>query len=305
MKFLLLFIPFLIFPQARIAEGFALDKVTKKPIPYVNISIIDSQIGTSSNEDGSYSLQIKKEDLNKTVKLSSLGYKDTMFVVKSLLKLKALFLQSKVEQLDEVVISEKFEEEFLEINPIKKNEIVGGIGGMREHPYIFALYIPFDSLFSKTEYINKAKILLNKTSPLGGSQSMSSKFRFRMFAVGKDSLPENDLISKNIIVETTKKQRQVDIDLSELNLVFPREGVYVAIEWLYITTNAYKFSYTKKKSRKKYVETRYAPRISWIKRKGTTNNLAVYSSGTWYAMPIPSSKKNEYIVPAITLTLSN
>jgi len=42
-----------------------------------------------------------------------------------------------------------------------------------------------------------------------------------------------------------------------------------------------------------------------VKRKETKNDLAIYSRGRWYLVPIPAVKENEYLVPAISLTLSN
>ena len=215
MKVFFLLLPFLVFSQQHVARGVVLDKVTNKPIPYVNISILESTVGTSSNDDGSYTLKIKEEDLDKNIHLSSLGYKDTTLTVTTFAKLKTIFLNPLAEELDEVVISEKFEEEFLEINSIKKRDVISGFGGFKEHPYIFALYLPFKEDYSDLFFIDKAKVFLNKVNVLGGRKSMSSKFRFRMFSVGKDSLPDKDLISENIIVTTTKKQRDVEIDLSE------------------------------------------------------------------------------------------
>lgn len=305
MKFLFLLFPLFVLSQEQTAKGLILDKETNEPIPYVNILILESEIGTSSVEDGSYSLTIQDDNLNKVVKLSALGYKSSKIPVALFLNAGEVFLEPLVEQLDEVIVYKKFEEEFLEINPIKKKEVVGGLGGMKEHPHIYALHLPYDTLYSNTEYISKVKIFLNKTSLLGGSKSMASKFRLRIFTIGTDSLPESDLISKNIIVETSKKQREIEIDLSEFNLVFPEQGIFVGVEWLHIPANAYKFTYTKMNSKRKHIETRYAPRVSMVKRTGTKNNLAIYSIGKWYAVPIPSVKEDEYFIPAISLTLSN
>jgi len=109
MKFLLLLIPFLVCSQEQTAKGLVLDEDTKQPIPYVNISILESQIGTSSDYDGSYSLTIEAVDLEKEIKLSSLGYKDTTFLVSNFLKLETIKLKPIAEMLDEVLISDKFE----------------------------------------------------------------------------------------------------------------------------------------------------------------------------------------------------
>jgi len=303
MKFLLLLIPFLTFSQEQTAKGFVLDTETKIPIPYVNISIIKSKIGTSSDDDGSYILTIKDEDLSKSIKLSSLGYKDSTIVVSKFLNLDKVFLQPIAEELEEVVISEKFEEHFFEINPIRKKDIIGGFGGFKDHPYIFALYFPYQKTFNNTEYISIVKVFLNKKS--FAHKLMPSKFRLRLFSIGIDSLPDRDLLSKSLIIETSKKQRDVEIDLSEFNITFPEEGVFVALEWLHIPFNAYEFTYTKGKSKKKYTEIRYAPRLSWIKQKNSENYLVIYAIGRWIKQKIPYTSKDDFMIPAIFLTLSN
>ncbi|WP_400077796.1 carboxypeptidase-like regulatory domain-containing protein [Winogradskyella sp. R77965] len=305
MKFLFFLIPFVVFSQEKIAKGLVLDKVTKEPIPYVNISILDSQIGTSSDEDGNYSLTIEDADLNKRVNLSSLGYQDTTLVISKFLKIEKISLQPLVEQLDEVVISEKFENDFLEINPIRKKDILGGFGGFKNHPYIFALYIPFEVSYQKTEYLNQVKIHLNKKDL--GRKSMPSKSRLRLYSVGIDSFPGKDLITKSLIIETTKKQREVIVDVSEYDIVFPESGIFVALEWLHIPFNAYNFTYTKGKgiTKKKYTEIRYAPRLSWQKRKDEDYRLAVFTQGQWLQFKMPHVKENDYLIPAISLTLSN
>ncbi len=306
MRLLFLLFPILLFSQSQTAKGVVLDKETNAPVPYVNISILASQSGTSSDEDGTYTLEIKDDDLVKEIHMSSLGYRDTTIVASSFHNLKEVFLQPLVEQLNEVVVTEKFEQRFIEVNSIKKRELIGGFGGFKNHPYIFALYIPYKSIYKDTDYIDNVKVHLNKVNVFGQSKSMPSRFRFRMFTVGKDSLPGEDLISKNLIIETSKKQRIVEIDLSEYNFSMPKEGVYVAIEWLHIPFNAYEFSYTKGKViKKKIIETRYAPRLSWIKRKSIEDKLAVFALGRWIQMDIPLIKKDEYMIPAISLTLSN
>jgi len=64
------------FSQSKTAKGFVYDRVTNQPIPYVNLSVLESSNGTSSDVDGSYMLEIVEMDLNKNIHLSSLGYKD-------------------------------------------------------------------------------------------------------------------------------------------------------------------------------------------------------------------------------------
>ncbi|MAX72019.1 MAG: hypothetical protein CMC76_13140, partial [Flavobacteriaceae bacterium] len=142
------------FSQEKNAKGVVLDKETNAPIPYVNISILESTIGTSSDDDGSYSINIKEDDIDKKIHLSSLGYSDTMLTVSSFLKLKTIFLKPLIEELDEVVIAKKFEEKLLTIQPFEKKDLYGGFGSGKR-PWQLGLYFPYDSSYANTEYVKK------------------------------------------------------------------------------------------------------------------------------------------------------
>ena len=304
MKFLFLLIPFLAFSQEQVVKGFVLDAETKAPIPYVNISILDSQIGTSSDQDGSYLLNIKEKHLGKTIHISSLGYKDSMFNISSFLKLNKVLLTPLVEELDEVVISEKFKEQFLEINPIVKKDLYGGFG-MSKRPWEIALFFPNKDGYADTEYLHNVKVKLAKYYLM---KPRKSKFRVRVLSVSNDSLPERDLLSKSVIVEVEKKQRDVVIDLSEYDITFPENGLFIALEGLAIPYNAFKNNYTaidEDGNKKKIKEIAYAPRFGAILSDLDKYIVASYHNGKWWRHNITHPQKSKMFVPAISLTLSN
>ncbi len=298
MKFLLLIIPFLAFSQQQIAKGFVLDEKTKTPIPYVNISILKSQIGTSSHEDGSYHLEIFKEDVDKDIKLSSLGYKDSIISVSKLIKLKTIYLKPLIEELKEVIITNKFEEKFLEINSLSESDLCSGFGTSAKNPWIIASYFPFKDNYELTDYIKSVKFYF------GNFKNKKSKFRLRLYSVGLDGLPNRDLISKNIIVELKRKQKSVEIDLTDYSLIFPREGFFVAFEWLYIPYNTEKVTYVfENKKNKKGLK--YNPTFSGICQPTRGMKTAIYISGQWKDMTLNFFRKDKKLIPAISLILSN
>jgi hypothetical protein len=304
MKVLFLLFPFLVFSQQQVANGVVLDKVTNEPIPYVNISILESTVGTSSDDDGSYTLKIKEEDLDKNIHLSSLGYKDTTLTVTSFTKSKTIFLQPLVEELDEVVISEKFEEDFLEINKIKKNKLRGGYAAGSK-PWILALYFPYDDKYSKTEYLNSLKVYINRSSLI---KRYKSKFRIRIYEIDDEGMPGDDLLMDDLIVETTMKQKEAIIDLSEFNIVFPKDGLFIALEGLAIPYNAYEdvSTYVNKEGEKVTRQiVRYSPSFSATIEKKGEKKVVKFDNNTWYNFEVPLMEKNKTFVPAISLTLSN
>lgn len=304
MKFLFLFISIFSFAQEQVTKGIVLDKDTNNPIPYVNISILESQIGTSSDEDGSYNLIVSEKDFNRYVHLSSLGYKDTTLTVISFLKLKSILLKPSVEELNEVVISNKFENKFTEINKIKKKRLRGGYApGMK--PWILALHFPYDEKYSTTRYLKELTVYVNRSSFI---KKHKSKFRIRIYEVDDIGMPGEDLLTDDIVVETTKKQKEVLIDLSDNDIIFPATGLYVALEGLAIPFNAFDdmSTYVNAKGEKISREVvRYAPNFSATVEKKDKVKVVKYDNGEWYDFKVPLMEKNKTLVPAISLTLSN
>lgn len=300
MKFLIFLFPFFVLSQEQLAKGVVVDSDTDLPIPYVNISVLESEIGTSSDEEGNYTLTIENNNLHKNVKLSSLGYKDTTLLVSSFLKVSKLVLQPLNEQLDEVVISKKFEEKTLEINKITEDDLCQGFGSSFRNPWILALYFPFEEHYKNTEYLKSVRF------HFGNFKNNKAKFRLRLYTIGNDGLPQKDLLKENVIVTLKKKQKTVDIDVSDYAIIFPREGLYVAFEWLYIPFNEEEVTFHfGKNNKKKEKRIRHNPIISGICAEEGKYKMAAYISGEWKVHSSNKFQSDLKTVPAITLTLSN
>ncbi|MAB49538.1 MAG: hypothetical protein CMC05_13005 [Flavobacteriaceae bacterium] len=300
MKVFFLLFPFLVFSQQHVAKGVVLDKVTNEPIPYVNISILESRVGTSSDDDGSFSLEIKKEDINKVVRLSSLGYESSKITVSLFLKSEKIFLKPRTEVLEEVIITNKFEEKTNVINKIEDSDLCYGYGSLAESPWIMALYFPYNKDYKETEFLKSVKF------HFGNFKNKKAKFRLRLFTIGKDSLPDKDILKENVIVELKKKQKEAVVDISDYDILFPREGFYVAFEWLYIPYNAEEvtFYFTDKK-KKKEKRIKYQPTFSATCEDEGKYMVASYISGEWRFYAAKAYKSEKKAVPAISLTLSN
>ena len=55
--------------------GKILEQNSNNPIPYVNIGILNSQYGTISNSDGSFSIKIPDSHRKENLLFSAIGYK--------------------------------------------------------------------------------------------------------------------------------------------------------------------------------------------------------------------------------------
>jgi len=78
-RFLLIFLtvclPISLFPQEMlIIQGRVIDATGKQSLPFTQISILGSTIGTVSNEDGFFRLSVQGKHLHDTILISFLGY---------------------------------------------------------------------------------------------------------------------------------------------------------------------------------------------------------------------------------------
>lgn len=107
-------------------NGFVVDK-NNAPIPYAAIGISTKYIGTSSNEDGEFYLEISKNNLSDTLEISSMGYKTSKILVNEFLSLteKIIILEEDMVSLDEIEVKLIKPSKYVELafKNLKKNTV--------------------------------------------------------------------------------------------------------------------------------------------------------------------------------------
>ena len=105
-------------------EGVVLDK-TKLSIPYAAVGIPSKYIGTSSNEDGVFYLELSKSNLLDTLEVSSIGYLTSKILVKDFFALnkKIVTLEEDIVSLDEVRVLNPEEYVQLAFKNLKNNTV--------------------------------------------------------------------------------------------------------------------------------------------------------------------------------------
>jgi hypothetical protein len=109
-------------------KGIVVDEYDK-PIPYVNIWVENENIGTTSEEDGSFN--IDTNDKNKNLFFSIIGFEKKTVKVAEASK---VVLQSITNELDEVVIFNKKETKEIQIG-IVENTIFQAFDVCTQHRY--------------------------------------------------------------------------------------------------------------------------------------------------------------------------
>lgn len=89
-------------------EATVLDKDTKEPLPFTNVIIEGTSIGTITNEEGKFELTISEKYKSSAVLFSFVGYNNNRIPVKKLTDpSKKVYLKSATTSLDEIVVTAK------------------------------------------------------------------------------------------------------------------------------------------------------------------------------------------------------
>lgn len=297
---------FILFPLLLVAqvsaqdvlfEGEVFDSKTKEPIPYVNLSFLNTLKGASTDEEGYFYLDIPENLLANKVHISSLGYKDSIIIANQLYKSKIFNMVEESFELDEVVVSKDLGSSDV-LNPISSYSLTSGFTSSST-PWVLALYFP--NIGGQTKSVEKVTVFLKKDPKF--TQGLS-KFRMRIYDVNPFTKePNNDLVRKSLVLESNVENDYVSLDLSSLNIEIPKEGIYIGLEWLFVSYNWYRNVSIHPLTNKKTVEDRFAPTFSGLYVKNQNYRAMVYGMGKWTDFTVKSKNGNENFIPAISLKI--
>ncbi|WP_026463940.1 carboxypeptidase-like regulatory domain-containing protein [Adhaeribacter aquaticus] len=202
-----------------VISGEILNKNTREPVSYANLGIRNSNVGTISNENGSFSIAIPSGLTNDTLVFSAIGYERKQFPVGNFRSEKAftIYLEEKINLLSTVIITPGKEKK--KVFELGNKAILGGnletdttYAGRAISLLIENKGINFQGLLFPA-YLEKARLYILRNN------LKSFKFRVRVNEVdGLTGQPGNDLLQKSIVVQSSIKKGWLEFDLSELNL---------------------------------------------------------------------------------------
>lgn len=295
--FLFLFCAVTVAGQEVDFEGFIKDVDTKEPIPFVNISFLNTLVGTSTDEEGHFLLTIPEPVLQKQVHISSLGYKDTIVAAKTIFLKKGFYIKAEAMALDEVVLAEDFGNSKV-LNPISSYSITSGFDASST-PWILALYFP--NIGAAKKYLEKVTIFFRDKNEFTRDRA---KFRLRFFGVDPVTKePTVDLTRKSLVLEAVKGKEYTSIDIAAMKLKMPKEGVYVGLEWLFIPYNWYKKDDKDNITSKPRIEDRFAPTFGGVYTKNGNYKVYVYGMGAWRPFDVKARGNNQHFIPAVSLKI--
>lgn len=232
-----------LFAQITPFEGKILDQDTKAPVAYAHLSFKNSSIGVSTTEKGVFNLVVETKYLDSKVLISSLSYQDTLVSAKALLN-KPFYLKAKTETLEEVVIGEYDPKE------VTFGTLKGKKEGMlsKRNTTMVAQFIKNFNKNTKCDYIKNITFTFK--------ENWHSPANVRLRILSKDQnkgTPDQDLLTKNIIIDVFKSQKTYSMDLSEFYIQVPEDGFFIALEKLITPTNMTFIAEIKRSTYPKYV----------------------------------------------------
>lgn len=199
-----------------LVQGNVVD-TNKRPIPYVNIGILNSTVGTISNDDGSFSLDVPTDHQSDSLLFSALGYERKYLPVADARQSNhVVTLAEHVVYLNEVEVKTKGEaNKYFEVGNARSR------GGVLETDTIsagaaLAILINENTNpdFSFPVYLNKAQIRIFRNN------LPAFKMRVRFYEVDTvTNQPGNDLLQQSIVMESQMRNGWLEFDLAALDFV--------------------------------------------------------------------------------------
>ena len=270
-------------------KGIVVDE-SGKPIPYVNIWVENENIGTTSEENGEFSITASA---NKKLIFSILGFEKRIIIATDVsnVKLKAISFQ-----LEEVVIARRFETRKIEIGQINNSPFEAFDNG----PRIDVKFFPYNSSYKQTKFIKKVSILSD-------SRIDNATVKIHFYKVDSNGFPSDELLTKDFIVTLQKGVVRNGFDLTDLNLKMPKTGIFIGFEKLIIAKNKLEKTIVNSNTGKPTTQILYYPFVlyNYVER----DFLFTFSGGKWNRQTseksASASDKIKVYEPAINLVLTN
>lgn len=207
----------------------------KAPISFVNIGILDSDVGSISEEDGSFSISIPNQYQKARLLVSALGYKRISLAIDSARHFDNLtiLLEESILQLKPVTITGEhfkrkyqFGNEMSEGGSVYADTVTAGSA--------IALLIENKGNATKLKYTKfKYPALVEKVS-VRVAKNTFNEFKIRVRLLSVDSLtgmPGKDLLNKSIVTTSRMKRGWLEIDLVK-HYIMIDGPFYLCFEWI-------------------------------------------------------------------------
>lgn len=284
---LLFLFSFSIYAQTK---GIVVDE-SNQPISYVSIWAENENNGTTSEENGEFTINTKDE--TKNLIFSALGYEKKIVKIS---ESKEVQLKAIASEIDEVVIQKKYETKEIEIGKTKNETYQAFDNG----PRIDVKYFPYLLAYKKTKFINQVSIYTD-------SKIENAMFKIHFYAVDSNGYPGDEILEKDYFVMVKKGTLKTRFNISEFNLTMPKKGLFVGFEKLIIEKNKVEKTVSDLNTNSITIQKTYYPFVlyNYVER----DFLFTFSGGKWDRKTNEDttklSGKMKIYEPSIHLILTN
>lgn len=291
MKLLCIRILFLltILPSNAQVEGVIVNK-NLEPIQYANIWNLDGSAGATTTIEGKY--RVEKANDSDTLFINASGYYPLQSVYKD-----TLFLEPIISATDELIVYA----ERITLHTLGGAHVENLYFNPGNTPYMMARH------FSHTKETQHLKYL-DQVIFFAKSNVAEATVKIRILDTDEFGCPSYDLTPEPIIVQIRRGVRKNKVDLHPYHIKMPKNGVFVAVEWILYENNRVTKPGQYFKGFDIFQDYRYAPDL--VSNRVEKPNGYRYMYGEWYAneqflKPEEKTGEKPYIDPAIGLILSN
>ena len=271
-------------------KGVVKDSLSGNPISYVSIWVENENIGTTSEENGEFSINVN--DKNKNLIFSALGFKKK--TVKAG-EVNVVNLAPMALDLPEVMISNRKDKKQVEIGRRR-----GVAEAFDNGPRMDAKFFPFLPDYKKTRWIKSAAIFTD-------SRIDEATIKLHLYEIDENGFPGEEMLTKDLIVPIKRGISKTEVDLTDFNLEMPKNGIFVVVEKLLIEKNKLKKTIKDQNTNTTKIQVTYSPLVLY--NSVEKEFLFSFSGGKWHKLTPkelnPLSVTNNIYEPSVTLILSN
>ena len=208
-----------------IVQGRIIDAFTKEPLPFVNIGVLKKELGTVSNEEGFFFLEVPDLFAKETLRFSMIGFDERDFQVADLeailLSNNTLVLAEQTTFLEEVVLTaEKKWDTRVSGNSTTSKLLITGFTSNQLGNEI-ALFVKVKKTPAYIEGIQFS--VVENIYP-------EVRFRVNVYSID-DRFPDDNILKENIFVTLKQSEGLISVDLKDYDILVD-DDVFISLEWI-------------------------------------------------------------------------
>lgn len=207
----------------QLIEGQIVDQ-QNIPVPYVNVGIPGTPVGTCSYEDGKFKLYTPDSMLNSPITFSAIGYIKKQVKIDTARQPNLIIkLSESTKILDEVRVTAKSQSKIESFGPTSV--------GMTKRGLSISSADGGSAMATKIRLPDKAIILKKVNLYIYKNPLDSFTLRCRIQKVTLANQPGEDLLNQNVLTTSKIDKGWISVDLSAFNLIL-EEDFFLVFEWI-------------------------------------------------------------------------